>query len=410
MPLHAPLFLALSFLATDTKRIDLKVQEPAGYPGNPSTLATPLRQDIQQLELERKADGTYRLALLGKESAPKLDSIDLRCFVPRVPALAKGNAVLERLALIQREFNRNEMKVELADGGTVKVANNCLRGGLWEVMTEKKTAEGKLGMDFHSWFTFPEDQYAALFKEVNGRELASAKDDLMRYPALDGFVVPLEALRSVLSTQPASGLKLHADEKPIAFGEQTRKAKLLLTPGIATYADFYAAARQPITTAKFSEPGFYDTKDPVKFDLGWLAHPLSAVVRKVKGVADPVEMLEVEIVYENGRRLILGDAALAALPARTELPTKDSETLRETFGISTPEIYASDSERAAEYKAPRAGYLLLLDKDGKNVDNHPIGVDRAFAWREKGAKDRLNLLLVGYERIATVSRLSFELP
>ena len=410
MPLNAPLLLALSLLGSDAKRIDLRVQEPAGYPGNPSTLATPLRQDITQLELERKPDGTFRLALLGKESAPKLDSLDLRCFVPRVPSLAKGNAVLERLALIQREFNRNETKVELEGGGTFKVANNCLRGGLWEVMTEKKIAEGKLGLDFHSWFTFPEDQYAALFKEVNGRDLASAKDDLMRYPALDGFVVPLDALRTVQSTTPAKGLKLHADEKPLAFGEQTRKAKLLLTPGIATYADFYSAAKQPITTAKFSEPGFYDTKDPVKFDLGWLAHPLSASVRKVKGVADPVEMTEIELVYENGRRVILGDSTLAALPARTELPTKDAETLRATFGISTPEIYATAAERAAEYQAPRAGYLLLLDKDGKNVDNHPIGVDRAFVWREKGSPDRLNVLLIGYERITAVSRISFELP
>jgi hypothetical protein len=408
MPLSTPLFLALSLVGTGT-RIDLRVQEPAGYPGNPSTLAPPLRQDIKQLELEHKADGTFRLALLGP-GAPSLDSIDLRSFVPRIPALAKGNPVLERLALIQREFNRNEMKVDLADGAAVKIANNCLRGGLWEVMTEKKVAEGKTALDFHSWFSFPEDQLAELFKEVNGCDFATCKKDLMQYPELGGFAVPLDALRTVASTQAAKGLKLHSDEKPIAFGEQTRKAKLLLTPGIATYADFYAAAKQPITTAKFSEPGFYDSQDPVRFDLGWLAHPVSASVRKVKGVAAPVEMLEVEIAYENGRRVILADATLGTLEARSELPTKDAETLRATFGISTPEIYASAAERAAEYKAPRAGYLLLLDKDGKNVDNHPIGVDRAFAWREKGSPDRLNVLLVGYERITTVSRISFELP
>jgi hypothetical protein len=409
MTISAPLCVALALLASDPKRIDLKVQEPGGYPGNPSTLATPLRQDIKQIELERKADGTFRLALVAPGAA-QLDSIDLRSFVPRIPALAKGNPVLERLALIQREFNRNELRVELADGAALKLANNCLRGGLWEVMTEKKVAEGKTALDFHSWFSFPEDQLAGLFKEVNGCDFATCKKDLMQYPELGGFAVPLDALRSVQSEKPAAGLKLHTDEKPIAFGEQTRKKKLLLTPGIETYADFYAAAKQPITTAKFSEPGFYDSADPVKFDLQWLAHPVSATVRKVKGVAEPVEMLEVEIAYQNGWRVILGDATLGALEARTELPTKDSETLRATFGISTPEIYASAAERSAEFKAPRAGYLLLLDKDGKNVDNHPIGVDRAFAWREKGAKDRLNVLLIGYERITSVSRLSFELP
>ncbi|MBK7642895.1 MAG: hypothetical protein IPJ19_07565 [Planctomycetes bacterium] len=410
MPLNAPLLLALTLLGSDTKRIDLRVQEPTGYPGNPSTLATPLRQDIDRVELERNADGTYRMALHAEKGAPAIDSIELRSFVPRIPALARGNATLERLALMQREFNRNETRCELADGVALKVANNCLRGGLWEVMTERKLSDGKTALDFHAWLPFPEDLYGELFREVNGRDLAPVRADLMKYPDFAGFAVPLEALRTVERVEPLSDLRLHAAEKPIAFGEQQRKHKLLLTPGIETYADFYAGAKQPIATAKFNEPGFYDSADPMRFDLTWLAHPVSAVLRHVKGVADPIQMQEVEIVYENGRRLILGDSTLATLPARSELPTKDAETLRATFGICTPEIYASAAERAAEYAAPRAGYLLLLDKDGKNLDNHMIGIDRAFVFREKGAKDRLNLLLVGYERITTVSRVSVELP
>ena len=180
----------------------------------------------------------------------------------------------------------------------------------------------------------------------------------------------------------------------------------MLTPGIETCAGFVAADKQPITTAKFSEPGFYDTQDPVKFDLRWLESPVKVVRRSVKGVAQPVEMVELEIVYANGNRLLFGDEGLAGLPARTEPPAKDAEVLRATFGISTPDIYASRAERAAEFEKPRAGYLMLLDRKGRHVDNHSAGVDRVFAWLEAGSPERLHLLLVGYERIAVVSSLS----
>lgn len=53
--------------------------------------------------------------------------------MPRVPRLARGNDALTRLALIQREFNRNEVHNPLPGGVDFSIANNCLERGLWEV-------------------------------------------------------------------------------------------------------------------------------------------------------------------------------------------------------------------------------------------------------------------------------------
>ena len=80
--------------------------------------------------------------------------------------------------------------------------------------------------------------------------------------------------------------------------------------------------------------------------------------------------------------------------------------LKLTFGISTPEIYLSGADRAKEFAEPRANYLLLLGSDGKVVDNHLGGIDRAFLRREKGETDILHVMLVGHERIAIVSDMT----
>jgi len=131
--------------------------------------------------------------------------------------------------------------------------------------------------------------------------------------------------------------------------------------------------------------------------------------RKVNGVADPVALDEIEIRYANGYRILIGDAGIAGLQALPKKPAKDGETLRLTFGIGTPDIYGSLSERKAEFETPRANYLLLLDEKGNHLDNHEIGVDRAFVWRgamTEGGADELHVYLVGYERMATVSHLS----
>src|SRR5215204_279228 len=118
--------------------VPIKVQEPNGYAGNPSTLERPLRQDLQSIALTARADGKFDIRLQPTADAPHLEGVDLRPLIPRVPALAKGDPVLTRIALFQRELNRNETQFGAAPGtDDFRMANNCLRGGLWEVMLAK---------------------------------------------------------------------------------------------------------------------------------------------------------------------------------------------------------------------------------------------------------------------------------
>jgi hypothetical protein len=163
-----------------------------------------------------------------------------------------------------------------------------------------------------------------------------------------------------------------------------------------------------VTTAKFSEPGFYINADPVKFDLTWLAKPAAAQWREARSDAAGTELAEVEIKFENGHRLVLASSDLAKLPARSEAPKTEKDVLKVTFGIGTPEIYADAPDRDKEFASPANNYLLLLDPAGKHIDNHKAGLDRVFAWRD--SDDKLHLYLVGYERIMFVGHLTLPLP
>ena len=401
--LHLALLLApfLSASTGDAWKIALRPEEAGGYKANPSTLKAPLRQDLKELLLQRAGKG-YDLALPGSPYA--LSGVDLALFVPRVPTYVRGSDDLVRYTLFQREFNRNEIKFgAVGDLADLKLANNCLKSGLWELMLDQKVENGN-AMVAHAWFDFPREEYERVFQELNGRPFADFARLLAEYPGIDGMPAPLDALRKVVSERVVQCTNV-PDEAPIRFGEQKRKAKLLLNTDLATYADHWAPAHQPVRTATFAEPGFYDPSQPVSFDLSWLAQPERALCREVKVAGK--DATEVEIVYANGYRLLVADQNLARLPERAAAPDNDKDTLRLTFGIGTPDIYATAAERAAEQAEERPNWLMLLGKDGKQLDNHSRGVDRVFCWREQGG--RLHLYLIGYERILSVAHVVLDL-
>ena len=125
--------------------------------------------------------------------------MDLSLLVPRIPALARGNETLTRVALIQREFNRNEVHNPLPDGRDLSIANNCLERGLWEIKLARPEG-GKTVTLFHAWFTFPDEEYARLFGQLNaGAAYSKYSSSLAKYPGMGGFGLPLEDLRRVRS-------------------------------------------------------------------------------------------------------------------------------------------------------------------------------------------------------------------
>ena len=379
--------------------------EPLSVPLKAEKLTPPAgfaARSFDRIELRRRPDGTYDIALLPEDKSLVLPPVDLRLLTPRLPSAARGSRELSTIALIQREFNRNEVHNDLAGSLDFSVANNCLKEGLWEVkLGEKK--DGKTVPLFHAWFDFPKAEYAKLLDAVSGMPDAEAEPLVASYPKLAGLPVPLEKLRRVASEAPLPPLDLHLSEPLGRLPEQQGKVKLVLTPGIATYGDFSSPARQPITTAKFSEPGFYNPDDPMKFDLSWLAHPARAVARKATRPSGGEPFTEIELDFENGNRILFADSRIATLAPRSEPPAAENDVLKIVSGIGTPVIHATAAERARELTEDRPRYLFLLDRDGRLADNHFGGVDGIYLWRDAA---NLHIWVCGYERIAFFAHYS----
>ena len=373
---------------------------------DPEALSTPDAEAFTSLALRIAPDGRASVRLEPGEVAPSLASLDLTTLMPAVPRLARGNAVLTRIALIQREFNGNEVHNDLGRGLDFSVANNCLKQGLWEVKLAQKEGDRSSLRD-HAWFTFPAEPYARLFELRTGLSYAAYEKLFADYPGLGGLPVPLSDLREVLAEKAAGPVEAHHGEALQRLSEQSGKVKYVLTPGIETYGDFANAPRQPIALAKFAEPGRYTTEEPMRFDLSWLAAPRQLTWRRVRHPRVPGSFAEIEVTFSNGHRLLLADARLDALSERTQPPAGYPDVLQLVGGIGTPEIHASAAERAREVAEDRPRYLLLLDAKGEHVDNHFAGVDGVYVWRERsGANDTVHLWLVSYERIAFVGHLS----
>lgn len=398
----AAAFLALRGGGGETLRLTLKPDALTSADGSalPSYAA---------IELSPGGGTLYDVRLVPGTGAPALSRADLGLLVPRIPKLARGNDALTRLALIQREFNRNEVHHVLLDGTDFSIANNCLERGLWEVKLARPGPEKTVTL-FHAWFTFPKEEYARLFQAVNGLEERKFDGLFASYPGVGGFVLPLDELRSVRAERWLAGVQTHADDPLDRLPEQKGKTRLIRTEGLATYGDVARSDRQPITLAKFAVPGLYDPTESMKFDLAWLGRTPAISWRQVASSRAAGAFPELELRFDNGLRILAADARLADLPPRREPPAAEGDVLKLVCGIGTPVIHAKAEERKAEMAEDRPRYLMILDAKNNHVDNHLTGVDGLYAWREAGDPGRLHVWLVSYERIALVAHYSAPWP
>jgi uncharacterized membrane protein YdjX (TVP38/TMEM64 family) len=338
-------------------------------------------------------------------------NVDVTLMTPGLPEWARGDAGLRRIALTDRQWNRQQVsftptsrQIEVTGGDgfekaklvSAELAKNCLNAGRWEVLLYVKE-DGHKALYYHGWFTFPLGYYGRIFEHNTGLAYWQHWYYLEHWFDPAGTPVRLDALRQV-TRERAVPAAFNEDEPILVAGEQVGKRRTVLTDNLLTWKDFQEGRR--IRFAQFVLPGRYSVNHPWKNEYWRLAHFEGAVLREVvsPATATPVDEVELEFTGRGGEkcRFLVSGFDLAALP---RLPVEDyPRGLYMPMGIGVPPFFQSYAD--LEDNPPEKGpyFSVLLDRDGRWINHHEVGVDGAVLHRDSEDPSRLHVYLLSYER------------
>ncbi len=344
----------------------------------------------------------------------EFNNIDVALTTPGVPAWTKGDPNLERIALTDRQWNRQQASfargsehLEVSGGNGFErdhlieadLAKNCLNAGLWEVLLYDRE-DGRKTLYYHGWFTFPLGYYKEIFGHNTGLSYWKHWYYLEHWFNPAGLKLNLARLRTVLDqrTAPAEFL---SRERIFAYGEQRAKLRFLDLGDLSTWGDFFSPAGLKISFPTFAPPGRYFVSKPWKNEYWRLAKFDKAILRDVKSPASDKPLLEIELVFTNGRtgeptRFIVSGVDLQSLP---QLDISDyPKGLYMPMGIGVPPFFQSyeDLEKGPPDKSPY--FSVMLDGQNRWINHHEVAIDGPVLFRDKVNPDLLHLLLLSYER------------
>jgi hypothetical protein len=340
--------------------------------------------------------------------AVELRDIDLLEFMPSIPQHLRQDPYLARLAVVNQEWNRNQVRFErdefiAADPAIVRVdlARNCLNAYLWEVILFKEEM-GAVKPFSHGWFDFPKALYTQLFEERNGVPFSTYKASLEHWADPTMERVDHAQLVTILDSTAVSWRDLSDAMYPLV-GARERKYKEIITPWpFNTMRDLQTDSA---TFATFSPPGYYNRADPRHTQLGRIAQ-LDRVERfTVRSMASNEELQELRLSFtdiseERRTTLVIGGLDLGALPL---VASEDVEKgWRNSMGFSNHTFYESYGQHVSWHSNTDPYYAYLIDEDGRWLDSHTVGIDGPVMYRDIDDPETLHLWLLSFERHAFV--------
>ena len=349
-------------------------------------------------------------------------NVDVSRMTPGQPAWCRDEPGLTRIALTDREWNRQQVRfpaggenvrVEGGDGWEAEhlevaaLAKNCLNAGLWEVLLSHRDATGNKRMYYQGWFTFPLGHYRELVEANAGVDYADYWFGLEHWDDPAGTWMNLDKLRAVTSEREVP-IAFDAEEPLAVAGEQVRKKRTLLAPNVRTWGEF--PRRPDVSFATFIPPGTYSVSHPWSNEYERLATLEGAILRDVQA-ADGQSLQELELRFTglNGQanRFLVGGVDLAALP---QLPMSEyPKGLYMPMGIGVPPFYADYADLLTSDPMESPYYSFLLDADDRWIDHHAAAIDGPVMHRDADDPTKLHLYLLSYERHTLVGHFVIDI-
>ncbi len=351
--------------------------------------------------------------------------VDVSLMTPSLPEWTKTHDGLTRIALTDRQWNRQQVRfggpespqveVEGGDGFererlySAELAKNCLNAGLWEVLLFVKE-NGKKAMYYQGWFTFPHGHYMDIFEQQTGLPYWQHWYYLEHWFDPAGTVMDLDQLREVRAERevPATFDK---HERVIFHGEQVRKTRTTMADNVRNWGDFYNG-KHIIRFGSFIPPGRYSNDHPWKNRYTEMDRFDRAILRKVQspGSAEPLDELELIFSSSNHaglRRFILSGLDFAKIP---QLPIANyPKSVYMPMGIGVPPFYQSYEQLQQKPPQKSPYFSFLLDEDDAWIDHHSFAIDGPVMHRDAADPLKLHLYLLSYERHTLVAHLVIDL-
>lgn len=394
------------------------------YPEDPADRSALHQQyDGRELELQRVDDTHFNFVITPKANHGHIakitfKNVDVGLMTPSVPQWIKNDEDLIRIALTDRQWNRQQVAfplsgIEVSGGDGVEVsqlfsaelAKNCLNAGLWEILLFTKE-DGQKKLYYQGWFSFPMDEYGRLFEQNTGLKFSKHANYLKHWKDPAGTPVQLSKLRTILSEDTVEGA-YNPSERLIISGEQKRKQRTTSAKNVTQWQHFYDG-QHPVYFASFIKPGVYASSKPWGNQYQELNILETVIVRKVKSPnvgLDNQIFTELEIVFRGGKnktqkRFIVSGFELDKLPqlALTDYP----KGLYMPMGISVPPFYQSYEYLLANPPQNSPYFSVLLDEKDGWIDHHQYAIDGPILHRDSVDPKKLHLYLLSYERHSLV--------
>jgi uncharacterized membrane protein YdjX (TVP38/TMEM64 family) len=412
------------YRTADVMEVAIKEYDNAEYPEDPAARSLHHGQyDGRKLVLVKKDDTHFDFVfepLHPHVARVVFRDVDVSLMTPSLPEWTKADPSLVRIALTDRQWNRQQvafggpgsLHVEVSGGDgfeaknlySAELAKNCLNAGLWEVLLFTRE-KGEKTLYYQGWFTFPLGHYRHLFEGNTGLPYWRHWYYLEHWFDPAGTPVPLDRLRRVVRQRRVAAT-FDPGEPVLAAGEQARKRRTTMAENVRTWGDFSDGRK--VRFASFIPPGRYSVRHPWKNGYRRMDHFEEAVLREVVSAASPKRLHELELVFTGSKgggvcRFLVSGFDLERLP---RLAVEDYPKGRYMpMGIGTPPFFQA-YEELRENPPQKSPYVsVLLDGEGRWIDHHSFAIDGPVLHRDSADPSLLHVYLLSYERHSLIAHL-----
>jgi uncharacterized membrane protein YdjX (TVP38/TMEM64 family) len=347
--------------------------------------------------------------------------VDVSLMTPSLPEWTKADDGLRRIALTDRQWNRQQVRfggpgsahVDVTGGDgferehlfSAELAKNCLNAELWEVLLFTRE-QGDKALYYQGWFTFPLGHYKDIFERQTGLPYWKHWYYLEHWFDPAGTPVPPDQLRRVVSEREAPAT-FDTAEPVLAASEQARKRRTTIAENVRTWNDCFDG-RHAIRFASFIPPGRYSVQHPWKNEYLRIDRFEKAILREVVSPATDKPLSELELVFRSTTqdgvcRFFVSGFDLDALP---RLPVGDyPKGLYMPMGIGVPPFFQSYEELQKNPPDRSPYFSVLLDGQGRWIDHHKFAIDGPVLHRDEHDPDMLHAYLLSYERHSLIAHI-----